>query len=524
VDLSSKIAYINLSNRQTKTVAVPQDLSRRFLGGRGIGGRLLADQLKTHVDALSPDNVIVVSVGLLDGMLCPGAAFSYVMSKSPLDGGLALGAIGGFFGAELRRAGFDHLVITGKASQPALILIRENKVRVFDASAVWGKEIPDAQEILRKQFEDDDLQTICIGPAGENLVKIAGVSTRYESMRVQSGIGAVFGSKNLKAIVAKGTHPIRIADPAAALECDSSITGALAASETAKGLQELGSSFLSTRSDDSFAEEKVGNDACLGCQVHCRRRFVIKRGPHAGAYGQIPAYPEDQAWKLVMGERDPEGLLYAAHVVDSTGLDTLETAALALRSDIGDDVAAFARRVARGELKVNEPGACAVLFDGALSQWQSLGMATANCGCDLLRFTAAYDPRRLPGPVLSGLLNKTVPFAGNLAADSDSSPDQARWVQNYGMVLDIMGICDYNSALIDPLHPGLEEFSRALKLNAGIEASPQELWTAAERAYAAERQFNLREGASNNSGKQGIQGLARYYELRGWDVQGQPRI
>ncbi len=589
MDLTNKIAYMNLSNRHAKTVTVPTDLSRRLLGGRGFAGQLLLQELPPHTDALSPGNVIVVSVGLLDGMLAPGAAFTYLAAKSPLTGFLGMASLGGYFGVELRRAGFDHLVISGKSNRPALILLRDGKITVHDASSVWGRDIPDTQEILRKQFEDDDIQSLCIGPAGEQQIRFAGVATRYESARMQSGMGAVFGSKNLKAIVARGSKDIPIANPVEATQHDQALTTRIQASLPGKGLIDFGQASLEGADEVWFPEETVGTDSCFGCQLHCRRRFVIKSGRQAGTYGQAPGYPETLCWKEATGDSDNQELLSTVRFVDSCGMDTSEAAGLVqwareltdrglldqqhtsgpeikfteegdairflqatlnregLGAVFADGAARAADKIAQGAQYIREAKGLSCVFLGeALSPWQVLGAATASTGCDLLRYASPYEPCRLTDAALASVLNQPVAF-GTIPSgcnDYGTAPQLVRWTQNLGMVLDILGICDLNSVLVNPEAASLADYSKTLLFNNGIQVSTEELWQVAERAINLERMLNIREGYQGRSeqfvnccvGKamaadaitaDGLQydaALSRYYSLRGWDANGVPRV
>jgi len=179
--LSRKIAYINLTNGEIKIASIPLELRKKYIGGRGLDIYLLYNHLPKGVDPFSPENVVLVSAGLLRGTLASASARTHLMSKSPITGYLASTNMGGFFAPELRWAGFDHLLIKGKAPKPSYLFINNGKVEIRDASSIWGETVQETQEILRKELRDDDIQTLCIGPAGERLVRFANVMTRHKN-------------------------------------------------------------------------------------------------------------------------------------------------------------------------------------------------------------------------------------------------------------------------------------------------------------------------------------------------------
>jgi aldehyde:ferredoxin oxidoreductase len=542
VALTTRIGYVDLSTGKVRAEPITPDDRRRFLGGRGFNIKLLLDSsINKAAVPLSPENVIVVSTGLLAGMLAPGANRTIIGSKSPLSGCLAGANIGGFFAPELRQAGFEHLVVSGKARKPSFILIQDGKIRIRDASSLWGHTVQDTQEILRKEIEDDEVQMLCIGPAGERQVNFASVATRDMIENGQSGMGAVFGSKNLKAIVARGHGGIPIACAKDALRFDREVQDGIASSGLGCQMLTSGVSSLEGRDEDIFKDHTTGWDGCFGCQLHCRRRYAIARGEHAGAFGSGPAYLSTQAWSDVLGEDRPETILYADHLTNSYGLDALETAgviAWAIRlyeegiitsedtdgiqlqrgdaSSVEGLIAMMAKREGLGDLlaagsakaadKIGKASALYLRETAGLSSafgageptpWQGLGVSTSNRGLDTLRFRPASDPCRLPETVMEETMNKPVPYTGVLSSnpwDYSSAPWLVRWTETSGMAVDMLGICDFQSVLFGPELPGFDEFSEMVRLNAGLDISSKDIWQAAERALNAERLFNISQG------------------------------
>jgi aldehyde:ferredoxin oxidoreductase len=351
MSLKRKIAYIDLTTNEVKTASIPEELRKKYLGGRGLDIYLLFNHLKEKIEPFSPDNVVIVSAGLLGGTLASASSWTHIMTKSPLTGYLASADMGGFFAPELRWAGFDHLVITGKASKPVYLFIHNGKIEIRDASAVWGKSVQETQDILREKLHDEAVQTMCIGPAGEKLIRFANVATRHQNVGARGGTGAVFGSKNLKAITARGTLGIEIKYPKEAIEYDRQIVRKICSTEFGKEMQQSGTmfryktvndmgllrtnNFQSNRFADSeelegktMGELSFGMDACFACQLHCRFRYIISEEPYKGVYSQGPGFESQSAWGALVGCKNINTVLIANQLANSYGLDTLETGSL----------------------------------------------------------------------------------------------------------------------------------------------------------------------------------------------------
>ncbi len=213
MSLSRKIAYIDLTTGKVDTKPISEELRRKFLGGRGLDMYLLYNHTKPGIDPLGPDNVALISAGLLVGTLASASSRTHVGGKSPLTGYVGSANVGGHFGPEMRLAGFDHLVITGKAEKPVYLWVHDNEIEIRDAEHLWGTDTREVQSRIREELGDDDVQSLCIGQAGENLVKYACIRTSIKNAAGRTGIGAIWGSKNLKAVATKGMIDISIAHP-----------------------------------------------------------------------------------------------------------------------------------------------------------------------------------------------------------------------------------------------------------------------------------------------------------------------
>ncbi|TET47101.1 aldehyde ferredoxin oxidoreductase [candidate division TA06 bacterium] len=346
-----KIAYIDLTSGKVEVKPIPPELRELYLGGRGLDVYLLYNHLKAGTNPLSPRNVMVVSAGFLGATLASASARCHVAARSPLTGFLGSSNMGGFFGPELRWAGFDHLVIKGRAKNPVYLWINNGSIEVRDASHLWGMNSYDTQDSLREELRDEEIQIMCIGQAGENLVRFANVRTGRKNAGGRTGMGAVMGSKNLKAIAVRGTMDVKIAHPEEALKYNNEVVKALVSTKFGRIMQRWGTMFIYgvTNStglirvrnfqDNQFPdseglecenieEASIGTSGCFGCELHCRHRYVIREGPYKGTFSEGPEYTSQGAWGAEVGCKDFNTVLSGNHLANYYGLDTLETGSL----------------------------------------------------------------------------------------------------------------------------------------------------------------------------------------------------
>ena len=270
----------------------------KTIGGRGLNSVRLYDELDRNADPLSPQNMLLIGVGPLTGTLLSTSAYMTISGRSPLTGILGDSAAGGFFGPELKQAGYDQIVITGRSEKPCYIFIADDRVELRDASHLWGKDIWETTAAIRSELGDNAVQVAAIGPAGENLVKYATVACNNSRMCGRTGMGCLFGSKQLKAVVVRGTNRLTLADPPAfaklCAELDANIVDHpeyakrqdLGSTLLMKALQGIG--ILPTRhyqqglyedvdevSGERLAKEfKVKNKSCYNCNIHCSRYYL----------------------------------------------------------------------------------------------------------------------------------------------------------------------------------------------------------------------------------------------------------
>ncbi|MFC1953235.1 aldehyde ferredoxin oxidoreductase family protein [Chloroflexota bacterium] len=549
--LNRKIAYVDLTKGEVRTALIPVELRKQYIGGRGLDTYLLYNHLDAKVEPLSPDNVVVVGAGLLGGMLASASGWANIVYKSPITGYLGSTAMGEFFAPELRWAGFDHVVITGKSLKPSFLFIHDGKIEIKDASYIWGKTVLDTQKTLKEELEDENIQTLCIGPAGEKLVRFAGVSTRYHNAGGRTGIGAVFGSKNLKAISVRGTMGIKVESPTEAIKYDKQIVNGISSSRIGQILQTQETSFLNKTISDKINDLGIealnigdisdGMDSCFGCQLHCRQRYIIEEGIYAGSYIHSPGYRNLGIWEIEISPSNTNTILLANHLTHLYGLDPMETAniiswakklyekgiltkqdtgGLVLESGNEEAIIEMVHHIGRRE------GLGDIFAEGVLRAAQKIGKGSEKHLNDVLGFfTLQSDERPTPGLALEyatatnnsedlywqsaiyqcelseseleNIYRQPYPYDGPLSSDIwnyEGMPWQVFWRELYHMAAEMIGMCKLHTVFLSQNMPGFEEFSIMTYLNTGLKLSAEDIWECSNRAYTLERLFNLREG------------------------------
>jgi len=615
--LNRKIAYINLTTGEIETKPIPISIRKKFLGGRGLDMYLMYNHIKPGVDPLGPDNVAFISAGILVGTLASASSRTHIGGKSPLTGFVGSTNMGGFFAPELRWAGFDHLVIKGKAEKPVYLWIHNGEIEIRDAKNVWGKTVHETQQIIREELSDRDIKILTIGPAGEKLVRFANVMTGLKDAGGRSGMGALLGSKNLKAIAVRGTMDIKIAHPAEALEYDRRIITQITSAKVSQTQGMIGTPFIwgatntqglvrvrnfqlnqLENADDVEAEAihqyTIGMAGCFGCQVHCREKYIIPEGPYKGVYDEGPEYTAQGAFAGEPGCRSTLTILIGNHLTNMYGMDLLEAGSLiawamelyekgiltnkdtdglelkfgndeaviemvhriARREGLGDILAEgglrAAKKIGKDSIKylIHVKGMSNLHSDERPTPSLALGIATGSRGSDHLRSRPAIDLYHLPEPVLRKIYSQPIAYNGPLTSDYrdyEGKPWQVFWHETCYEAVDCLGICKYHTTFLGATLPNFEEWSKLLYYNTGLEMSPLDIWTVAERAYNMERLFNIREGLTRKDdwlvdryfdeptklGIPGIRGRAidrqkfakmidEYYGYHGWDENGVP--
>ncbi|MEJ2281319.1 MAG: aldehyde ferredoxin oxidoreductase N-terminal domain-containing protein, partial [Candidatus Bathyarchaeota archaeon] len=210
---TGKIVRINLSTEKISFETLDENFYRKHFGGRGLISYILLNELAPKINPLGPENKLIFACGPVTGAPFSGSGRNSVGAKSPLTGGYGEAEAGGYWGAELKRAGLDAIVVEGQASNPVYLSINDQKVEIIDASNIWGLEIKKSQETIQKDLADNKVKVSQIGPGGEKLVRYASIVNDLNHVAGRCGIGAVMGSKNLKAIAVKGSTNVPINKP-----------------------------------------------------------------------------------------------------------------------------------------------------------------------------------------------------------------------------------------------------------------------------------------------------------------------
>jgi len=601
---AGKILRVNLTAGTVKSEPLNMDWARSYIGSRGLATKYLVEEIDAKVDPLSAANKIIWSTGPLTGTMASTGGRYTVVTKGPLTGAIACSNSGGYWGAELKMAGWDMIIFEGRSPKPVYLCVQDDVAELRDASGLWGKSVWDTEALLKKQLQDPQVRVSSIGAAGENQVLFASVVNDLHRAAGRSGVGAVMGSKNLKAIAVRGTKGVgNLADPKAFLKVTAEKKKILAENAlTGQGLPAYGTQVLMniinevgalpTRNhrDVQFEGAKdisaeamatprktdgkkplVTNQACFGCTIACGRiqtidknHFTIVNKPqYQGASGGLEY---EAAWALgaANGVNDLDALQYANLLCNEHGMDPISFGAtvgavmelyemgVLTREQLGTDakfgsaqaLAHFAEITARGEgfgreigqgskrltakyghpdLSMSSKGQEFPAYDARGIQGIGLGYATSNRGgCHLRGYTVASE--------VAGIPVKTDPLT------ADGKPELVKAFQDATAAYDSSGLCIFTTFAW-----GLPDLADQLAPACGPEFTLENVATIGERIWNMERDFNNRAGFSSKddvlpkrlvteAAKTGpAKGLVskvpemlpKYYDIRGWDSDGQ---
>ena len=375
---TGKILRVNLSDRSISIERPDEKFYRRYFGGTALIGYYLLKELQPGIDPLGPDNKLIFSAGVITGIPCAGSGRSGVGAKSPLTNGWGDSQAGGFWGAELKRAGWDAIIIEGKATNPVYLWINDDKVEIRDASHLWGKATLEVERQIQDELGDKRVRVTQIGPAGEKLVRFAGIANDLTHFYGRNGHGAVMGSKMLRAIAVRGSQALPLAHPEKVREVAKWLVDnykVLSAGMTAHGtsggipgLQEAG--ILPTRNfqkgqfegymdiaGETMTETILsGRDNCYACPINCKRE--VKVGPPYNVdpvYGG-PEYETIAALGSFCGVNDLKAIAKGNQICQAYGLDTIAT---------GNSIAFAMECFERGILTKKDTGGIELKFGNA---------------------------------------------------------------------------------------------------------------------------------------------------------------
>ena len=346
-----KILHVDLDTGETRVEHPPEEFYRLLVGGRATIAYLLLRDLPQGTEALSPENLLIFAPGIMQGTNFPGAGRHAVGGKSPLTGGLGSSEVGGWWGHEFKRAGFDALVIKGRAQSPVYLWVHDGEAEIHPADNLWGMATAPAQDAIREELGDERVRVAQIGPAGENLVRYAAVIHDVNRAAGRNGMGALMGSKNLKAVAVRGTGTVEVADRARVTEVSrwfgenyKKLMG-WATAGIGRGTQDglVGGSLQGNLPTRNFGEPVFeqaellsgernyemfykGRDTCQGCPVSCKQVFEhVDEDPNRSldpVYGG-PEYEAMGAFGSACGVSDNLAVCKANELSNAYGLDVI---------------------------------------------------------------------------------------------------------------------------------------------------------------------------------------------------------
>ncbi len=570
------VLLIDLCDQRVETAPLEETTARRFLGGRGLGARLLWDMVGPEADALSAENALIFAAGPLTGSGFQTSGRFAVSTKSPLTGTILDCNAGGTWGMRLKRAGYDALIVHGQAASPVYLQIGPAGVTFHDAAHLWGRTVPETTAAL----EARGCSVLCIGPAGENHVRFAAIMNDRSRALGRGGPGAVMGAKGLKAIVVRGNKQIAVHDPERLKFVRYEATKMLRANPvTSQGLPEFGTAVLvnllntagifparnfrqsqfegaAAISGEAIADTLLSKSAaCWACPIACTRVTRTQ-----AAAGEGPEYESVWALGANCGIDDLPAITEANYLCNDLGLDTISAGGtiacamemgehgalaggprfgqaeclstligdIAYRRGLGDELAEGSWRLAGRygvpELSMTVKGLELPAYDPRGMQGQGLLFATSNRG-------GCHMRGNMLGPEVLGLPKMI---------DRFQCQGKAGYVirqQNAAATVDSLGLCKFVHIAVSE-----EYLARALTAVTGVEYTTGDLDRIGERIWNLERLYNLREGFTcaddtlprrlleepiQDGPSQGYvvqlaPMLQEYYRVRGWDKEAAP--
>lgn len=601
---AGKILRVDLTAGTCKSEPLNMDWAKQYLGQRGLATKYFVEEVDAKVDPLSPDNKVIWATGPLTGTMASTGGRYSVVTKGPLTGAIACSNSGGYWGAELKMAGWDMIIFEGKSPKPVYLSIVDDVAELHDAGHLWGKTVFETEETLKKASQDPQTRVSSIGRAGENQVLFAAVVNDLHRAAGRSGVGAVAGSKNLKAVTVRGTLGVgNVHDPKAFMKVTAEKKAILAENAvTGEGLPTYGtqvlmnvineSGALPTRnhkdvsfegaskiSAEAMAEKRptdgksqlVTNQACFGCTIACGRiskidetHFsVVNKPEYWGATGGLEY---EAAWALgaATGVDDIEALQYANTICNEDGMDPISFGAtvgavmelyesgvinkdqVGLEANFGSAEALvglvemtargegygkelgqgskrLCEKVGKGELSMSVKGQEFPAYDARGIQGMGLTYATSNRGaCHLRSYTVSSE--------IMGVPVKTDPLV------TEGKPDLVKAFQDATAAVDSSGLCVFTTFAWT-----LTDIAPQIAAACGDEFSEENVALIGERIWNMERDFNNRAGftrkdddlpprlktepAQAGPAKGLTSGIDKmipeYYEVRGWDSDGQ---
>lgn len=543
---AGEILWIDLSTEKAEKTRLETELARKFIGGRGLAAKILFDNLPPKINSLNPENLLIFATGVLTGCPAPGANRTVIVTKSPQTGFFLDTYAGGHLGPEIKFAGYDVIVIKGRAKKPIYVQIEDENVLFKEAAHLWGKDCWETETMIKEEA-GENVKVAVIGPAGENLVKFACVSTDYFHQFGRGGAGAVMGSKNLKGIVVKGNKNLRIANaeklkqylldkiewkftqgPNVELVKDRIKYGTPLTMDFTQSIGILPTrnfqygQFEEYNEIDGYAfREKavVADKSCYSCNTPCTKFSVVKEGVYQGLSIVGPEYETNAMLGSNVGNSKLELIIKANEICDRLGLDTISAGNVigfamecyekgiltkencdGLELSFGNMDAAFKlmHKIAYRE------GIGDILAEGVRYAAQKFNKGSEKFAMHVKGMEyPAYEPRGSPAfALLYAIADRGACHRRGWPVIIESKkykpgtiegrPKLAKGLYDNRTILHCIGVCDmpYNAAGIDH-----NDIAQILSAVTGWNITVEELSTVAERVASLIKAFNVREGA-----------------------------
>lgn len=550
---NGKLLSVDLSVRRIKDLPIDKAVLKAYLGGRGLNMWLMHQNLAPSTRPFDPENLLIFGSGPLVGTTIPANGRYNVSSRSPLTGLLGDSNCAGFWAPALRKAGYDGIVVSGRADSPVYLVITNERTEIRDAAFLWGKTVSQTDSILR-EAHGAEAQVLGIGPAGEKKVRFAAILNNIDRAAGRTGNGAVMGSKLLKAIVVKSTGKVSVAASAAVRSVAKEIRSEMRSSPSFEVRSQYGTPMLvqlyntmgvlpthnhqknTFAGADRISGERLKNDyvsrpeSCFMCPVHCSRRSQVSSGRFAGVSTEGPEFETMCAMGSNLGNDDLESLIYLNRRLNDLGLDSISTGAvigyamecyqrglighretdgldltwgnldailemverIAARRGLGDLLAEGAQRASR-RIKDSEP--YALHIKGLEVPTQGVRGLKAWALGWAVASRGGDHCRAFPVMETTWPPEKAEHFFGSKkAADRfayDGKASMVKWAEDYGAVIDSLGICKiaYQAMGLSP-----DMVAKSYQAVTGIEMNAADLLMAGERINTLERLLNLKFG------------------------------
>ena len=533
---------VDLSNGSVGTLELEEDLLKKFIGGASLAAHLIYDRVKPGMDPLAPDSPLVFATGPFTGTTIPMVSRSAVCGISPLTGIWGEATTGGVFPFRLKESGYDGIMVTGKADRPVYLWIQDGMAEIRDAAHVWGKDTYETQQVLKEELKESGLSVTCVGPAGENLVKYACIINDRGRAAGRCGLGALMGSKNLKAVAVSGKLRPDVASKDKLAELTRQARDTIASNFMSVAFREYGTlmymdlgMFLGDVPARYFSSSvfpaknvtgealrqayTVSNYACHGCPIGCGRtlKHVSKDLDEIDG----PEYETAVAFGPLCMNYDLESIVMANHLCNAYGIDTISAGVsiayamhLFEQGILSEDRAGMKIEWGDGkaivrlvEMIINRQGIGELLGKGTRSIAEELGAdpmeaahvkglemplhdARAFTGMAISYATGPRGACHLKGDYYNVDLGGGVPELGIVAGDrlqSEAKAEMAARYQDFKDIFDSLLLCKFA-----PLT--LTQIAEMLSNVTGWEYSPAELHTAAERSVNIKRAIGNRLG------------------------------